>query len=333
LSFDDGPRLPDRDNRTIVFSRAALNASYSLHTSIPCYSHLPLKMGQSVSKVHGAVGKKVQGFVKKRVETEVKKRAPEQASQMTSTPANPGKFMRGEGQEDARDVGQEKFLQRMHNIDDAEKSKGAREMPDDLLKFINDVGPATKIVDEDFTSPRLLKDGQEELKKQESSKKSNRERRVMPLMGGDDNFTTTRNTNFSRRKEATAKDFGASNLQIYDLLSRKTSGSDVNAIVDNFYKENMAIESDWTEDEKSAHRALLGQVMAAIEIPVLLKDAEGNFMGVYPDSVPGEEIKAVQRIPETKVKLVLADVANQTQAIEEQMKSNRERTRNRERQR
>jgi hypothetical protein len=292
-----------------------------------------LKMGQSVSKAHSAVGKKVQGFVKERVESEVKKRAPEQANQVTSTPANPGMFMRGEGNQDARDVGQEMFLQRMHNIDDKEMSKGSREMPDDLLKFINDVGPATKMVDEDFTSPRLLENGQEEVKKQEATRKSNRERRIMPLMGGDDNFTTTRNTNFSRRPEATVKDFGASNLQIYDLLSRKTSGSDVSAIVDNFYKLNMSIESDWTEEEKSAHRALLGQAMNAIEIPVLLKDAEGNFMGVYPDSVPGEENKAVQLIPETKVKLVLADVADQTHEMEEQIKANRERTRTRTRQR
>lgn len=224
------------------------------------------------------------------------------------------------------------FLQRMHNIDDTEKSKGSREMPDDLLKFINDVGPATKMVDEDFTSPRLLKDGQNELKKQEATRKSNRERLIMPLMKGDDNFTTTRNTNFSRRQEATVKDFGASNLQLYDLLSRKTSGSDVGAIVDNFYKENMAIESDWTEEEKAAHRVLLGQAMMAIEIPILLKDADGNFMGVYPDSVPGEEIKAVQRIPETKVKLVLADVADQTHAMEEQIKANKERSRTRTRQ-
>ena len=290
-------------------------------------------MGQSVSKAHGAVGQKVKGFVKERVEAEVKKRAPEQATQqMTSTPSNPGMFMRGEGKQDARDVGQEDFLQRMHNIDDTEKSKGSREMPDDLLKFINDVGPATKMVDEDFTSPRLLKDGQNELKKQEATRKSNRERLIMPLMKGDDNFTTTRNTNFSRRQEATVKDFGASNLQLYDLLSRKTSGSDVGAIVDNFYKENMAIESDWTEEEKAAHRVLLGQAMMSIEIPILLKDADGNFMGVYPDSVPGEEIKAVQRIPETKVKLVLADVADQTHALEEQIKANKERSRTRTRQ-
>jgi hypothetical protein len=288
-------------------------------------------MGQAVSKARGAVSKKVPGLVK-RVEAEVKKRAPEQATQVTSTAANPGMFMRGEGQEDARDAEQEMFLQRMHNIDDAEKNKGPREMPDDLLKFINDVGPATKIVDEAFTSPRLLKEGQEELKKQESTRKSNRERRIMPLMGGDDNFTTTRNTNFSRRREATVKDFGASTLQIYDLLSRKTSGSDVSAIVDNFYKENMSIESDWTEEEKEAHRALLEQAMTAIEIPVLLKDAEGNFMGAYRASVPGEEIKAVQRIPETKVRLVLADVADQTRAMEEQIRANKERTRTRTRQ-
>ena len=62
----------------------------------------------------------------------------------------------------------------------------SNEMPADLLKFIQDVGPAKKSVDKDLTAPRLLQDEhKDELAKGESSRKASRRRRVqMPLVSG-----------------------------------------------------------------------------------------------------------------------------------------------------
>lgn len=223
-------------------------------------------------------------------------------------------FLRGTGvaTEDIRDKGQELYLQNLHKIDDESKAKGPREMPDDLLKFIQDVGPATQTVDESMTSPRLLeKENEQELNKMESVRKVRRERIKMPLMGEDDTFTTTRNTNFSNlsAQEESGKEFGLSNLQLYQLLLQKDT-LEKEGSVDSFY-DSIVSELDnpqWSEEEKAQQKKLLKDALAAIEIPVLRKDKEANFFGLYPKDVPGPEVKSIEPIPESKVRLVLQDL-------------------------
>lgn len=108
---------------------------------------------------------------------------PASTTPSASEPANPGSFLRGEGlaKEDIRDIGQELFLRNKHKVDD--KVKGPQEMPADLLKFIQDVGPAKQSVDKQFTAPRLLeKENIEELEKKESSRQMIRQRKRMPLV-------------------------------------------------------------------------------------------------------------------------------------------------------
>jgi hypothetical protein len=134
------------------------------------------------------------------------------------TASNPANFLRGEGiaRQDVRDVGQEMYLEYVQqqqrrqppqqqqqqqqdgsdgNVmeaaaavasNDANNNRGSNEMPADLLKFIQDVGPAMKSVDKEMTAPRLLQDEhKDELMKGESSRKASRRRRVqMPLVSG-----------------------------------------------------------------------------------------------------------------------------------------------------
>ncbi len=236
----------------------------------------------------------------------------------TTTANNPAAFLRGSGmaEDDIRDKAQEMYLRNLHQVDDEKMSKGPADMPQDLLKFIQDVGPAKQSLDKDFTSPRLLaKENESELRKVESDRKITRERIKMPLMGDDDTFTTTRNTNFSRlsTQEDNAKDFGLSNLQLYQLLLQKDNQ------VHSFYESVKAEEdgSMWSEEEKGQHEQLLKDTMNAIQIPVLRKDTEGNIFGLYSKDVPGQEVMSIESISTSKVKLVLQDLVDKEERSEE----------------
>jgi hypothetical protein len=248
----------------------------------------------------------------------------------TSEAANPGSFLRGEGlaTQDIRDVGQEMFLQEKHQVDDEAKAKGPPEMSQDLLKFIQDVGPAKQEVDKDQTSPRLLeKENEKELQKLESSRQAVRERTRMPLMGEDQTFTATRNTNFSSRPADTKKRFGVTNIQLYYLLSKSGTETDIDAFVDEHHKKLIGEEEGWTEEEIEQQKTWIKQSLDCLEIPVLRKDPDGNILGLYPDSVPGAEVKWLRPIPPTKVKLVLDDVLNDRDGALRKARDNLERSR------
>jgi hypothetical protein len=180
-------------------------------------------------------------------------------------------------------------------------------MPEDLLKFLQDVGPTGKAVDKEFTAPRLLEEENAgELIKVESVRKVTRERFEMPLVEGDNTFTTPRNTNFSKRSTAQEeKDFGLTNLQLYKLLMNREQIEKEG--VDAFYESVMPKQEAalWSDEEKAAHKKLLMDALKCIEVPTLRTDSEGTFFGLYAKDVPGENVKAIRPIPESKVKLVL----------------------------
>jgi hypothetical protein len=274
-------------------------------------------MGQAASK---RLAKTAEAVVKKVAETKpppasssVAPRAATNSATKTQSAANPGSFLRGEGlgQQDIRDIGQELFLQNLHKVD---AKDGPPEMPADLLKFIQDVGPVKQTVDNEFTASRLLeKENEGELIKPESTRRQVRERTRMPLMGEDQDFTTTRNTNFSTsHDDKKAEDFGTSNLELYDLLSRKSnSGGNPDTVVVDFFKTITPGEDGLlTDSEKKLYHQRIKETLEAIELPVLVTDSDGNFLGLYPDDVPGPEVKSVRAIPKTKLKLVLEDIVD-----------------------
>lgn len=212
-------------------------------------------------------------------------------------------------QQDIRDKGQELYLQTKHKLNNEQKAQGPADMPEELLRFLQDVGPTKKSVDKEFTTPRLLEDSNgDELIKVESVRKVTRERLQMPLMEGDSQFTTTRNTNFSRQQSTNKdeeKDFGLTNIQLYRLLSNREQIEKDG--IDTFYESILSKEVVplLSTEEKAAHKRLMMDALKCIEVPVLRTDSEGTFFGLYDKDVPGVEVKAVQPIPETKVKLVL----------------------------
>jgi len=256
----------------------------------------------------------------------------------TPSPGNPGSFLRGEGiaAQDERDRGQEMYLQHVQQQNQkieqssadgtpaaTSTSTGNTDMPADLLKFIQDVGPAKQSVDREYTTTRLLEEeNQEELNKVESVRTAKRERVRMPLMEGDDNFTTEKNTNFSVRDRSTSAspsdkdDFSLSDLQLYDFLSQKDKGED-ERIVRDFHEK---ILSDYEEGQpnysspkgkelKEKELQLLSQTLNVVEIPTLRINADGDILGLYSKDVPGPEMTSISSIPESKIIMVLKDLS------------------------
>jgi len=293
-------------------------------------------MGQSVSKGVSKAAIKVS----KQASTELKlppipRRTPIENNASSAVPnvVNTSDFLRGEGiaSKDTRDMGQEMYLQYVQqqagndNTTPADGKKipvlGNKEMPDDLLKFIQDVGPAKQTVDREFTAPRLLQEeNREELDKLESKRATRRKRVQMPLMENS-NFTTEKNTNFAvgtttSTLSSSDDDFGISNVELYDLLFQKDNEENDSRAV-GFYKKlvsdkekgqkNSASSKIKSKDkEKNIER--LSQAMRVLDIPTLRMDLDHQIIGFYPHEVPGPGIKSVSSIPESKVIFVLKDL-------------------------
>jgi len=297
-------------------------------------------MGQSASKGLSKAAGKVAAQTPSLKRPPIPSRTPHHAS-----PDNPGTFLRGEGAaaHDVRDRGQEMYLQHVQQQMRQESKKktnktsadgtaatklnqgGNTEMPEDLLKFIQDVGPAKAEIDREFTTSRLLKEeNQEELMKGESVRTAKRERRRMPLMQGDENFTTEKNTNFSSQKGSVSlstpdiHDFGLSNLQLYEMLNEKEEMSDNEKIVGGFHDK---VSSEFDEGQqnysspkgkelKKKELQLLSQTLTILEIPKLRINEDGDILGLQSSDVPGPEMTTISSIPESKVIMVLKDLLN-----------------------
>jgi hypothetical protein len=275
------------------------------------YNNLTANMGQGASIAYKRIGKIAETVAKKAAENKaVPPPPPPPPPQTTSlgttiTPKNPGGFFRGDGlaSQDIRDVGQEMYLK-------SRQKDAPQEMPDDLLKFIQDVGPVKQSIDKDMTSTRLLeKENVKELEKRESARNSPRKRIDMPLMGEDHDFSVSRNTNFTSGTDAVEKTFGISNLQFYDLLRQKSSeATGEDSVVDSFYQKLVSEDDKWGEEETKMHKKKLMEALSAVQIPVLRIDTDGNIFGLHPDRVPGSEVTSLQPISPSKAKLVLEDV-------------------------
>jgi hypothetical protein len=295
---------------------------------------------------------------------------------IVSTASNPGKFLRGEGLvQDERDLAQEQYWKERHKLEDDTKpattttanqqqqneakkllQNRIHELPPDLLQFLKDAGPLRQTLDEEQTSPRILKDAKEK-EQRRMRRPLQRERKTMPLMGDDETFTAVRNTNFARTTSATKQQrppFGITGVQLYDLLSmqqqqqhQKKASKDADsncdtAVVEAFYQKHFArvsgadnaatdttIENTtstttnqpevadellaWSALEIQNHQQLLRNAMTTIDLPILVQDAEGNYLGIAPHQRPGPEVTNIRYVPPHKVQLVLADWVQQQQ--------------------
>ncbi|KAL3758253.1 hypothetical protein ACHAWU_004891 [Discostella pseudostelligera] len=199
------------------------------------------------------------------------------------------------------------------------------ELPPDLIKFLNDAGPVTRTIDKQLTSARvydaLVQD--EKVVREHAKQANTRVRRRMPILSSsgdatcrenleEDGTMTERTTNFSttKRSSNTASAFannylGVTRQDFFDL-SIKVSSVTVDSpewkkVVHDQYEEiakrNDASSSSQQSKSKKATTdskggfdrlrdiALLENSARYIGVPVLMKDTDGDIIGMWQHKV------------------------------------------------
>lgn len=136
----------------------------------------------------------------------------------------------------------------------------------------------------------------------------------MRLVESIEGHTTTRTTNFfSSVEEEDPNDFGLSDLEIYDLLKRKSREGRDRAVA-SFYKDKTEHFSgpEWTEEDQQNHQKLLQDTAQVLELPIVIKDRDANYIGAWPEEVEEKEFgrEKLDIVDESRVKLVLADLVD-----------------------
>jgi hypothetical protein len=77
-------------------------------------------------------------------------------------------------------------------------------------------------------------------------------------------------------------------------------------------RHDVSDESSMDDDAQDAKRQeLLVQTLQVLELPALMKDADGYYFGVWRDRVDDLQITSqLQPVAEYKIKLVLADITD-----------------------
>ena len=314
----------------LLFSSIQINPYRSRRTENLRKKTLPHRtMGQQASKELSKAAGKVAKEASNLKRPPIPKRTPDTTT--ASTEGNAGSFLRGTGiaAQDIRDRGQEMYLQQVQDrsVADNKNAKSSAqtskntEMPEDLLKFIQDVGPTEKSVDREFTSSRLLKDENvDELNKLESNRTARRERVRMPLMQGEDSFVTEKNTNFSAStvvSSADKHDFGLTHVQLYEFLTQLGDAKGEGKFIDEFHKKIVSDseerQTDYSspkgQELKKTELHLMEQTLKVLEVPTLRTNEDGDILGLHSKDVPGPEMKSISTIPEDKIMIVLKDLS------------------------
>jgi len=181
------------------------------------------------------------------------------------------------------------------------------EMPPDLIKFLNDAGPLQRTLDKDRTSSKVYDSLlSNENERQEQAKQANtRVRKKMPIISavkdttnGDDGTMVERSTNFSttdrtsRILDETTR-FGVTREDLYSINEKLKGVTNVDSkewkkIIQDEYKSIIAKGDDSSSKPKSDDLKDLipfENCMRYIGVPVIMKDNEGDIIGVWPSTV------------------------------------------------
>ena len=196
-------------------------------------------------------------------------------------------FTRGMSPPIRQDLEQEAFLKSQHGSEQ-------QELPEDLLKFLKTMGPVER---KERKGPRLRRHQLEEQERLKQQLDEGRQVRDMPIMEDVDKFTTTRTTNFSRRQAEEDKVVGVTGREMYRLLL----DSDQEVTVESLVKRSSA-----DHDEKKVYSDLLQNTLKYMQIPVIMKDTDDTYVGVWPDKVNEMEKMKLKTVPESEVRILLS---------------------------
>jgi hypothetical protein len=138
----------------------------------------------------------------------------------------------------------------------------------------------------------------------------------MRLVENIEGFSVARTTNFFTSSALVAeeeKDFGLSDLELYDLLKRQAAANKAGQVLDlskSFHGEIIG-DTKWTEEEQEDQKKLLQDIMKVLALPVVVKDTDNSFAGLHQEELDKEFAhQKVDVVDETRVKLVLADLSD-----------------------
>jgi len=142
----------------------------------------------------------------------------------------------------------------------------------------------------------------------------------MRLARGVEGFETERTTSFSRKKDLQdPNEFCLQNgvLGLYRFLT--TTDGETNDHIKRFYDdwlkerqreiENLGSPSDGLFDlNHEENQKLLQNALEHLEVPVIMQDTDGSYVGVPASKVPDLKLLKLREVPKTSVKLVLEDL-------------------------
>lgn len=165
-------------------------------------------------------------------------------------------------------------------------------MSDDLIKFLQDMGPIQR---KKTTGPRVRKhqlEDKEQLQEQERKQlEHGREIQEMPIMQ-ETSFMTARTTNFSRKTQE-EDPFGLTARELFQLLQDGNVASAAQVETAN-------------EKEKQEYSDLLHNTIKHLQVPIIMKDTDDTYVGTWPESVANMKLTKLTVVPESQVRILLA---------------------------
>jgi hypothetical protein len=248
-------------------------------------------MGQKASRaLAGRLEKGMQKYrneMEKDIHRNIAEKQKQAAGGYTDPNAMDAGFTREMSAPIRQDIEQEAFLRSQHQTEN-------QEMPEDLIKFLQDMGPVER---KTTTGPRIRKHQLEE--QQELAKRlEGRQKRDMPIMEDTGTqFTTTRTTNFSRREEEEDAFPRLKGRKLYQLLQGDNKETTVESLVQ---------KSDADKEEKKVYSDLLHNSLKYLQIPVIMKDTDDTYVGVWPDKVEDMKKMKLKQVPDSEVRILLS---------------------------
>mmetsp|Transcript_30170 Transcript_30170/g.72919 ORF Transcript_30170/g.72919 Transcript_30170/m.72919 type:complete len:299 (+) Transcript_30170:71-967(+) len=199
-----------------------------------------------------------------------------------------------------------------------------QEMPPDLIKFLNDAGPLQRTVDKELTSAKVYDSlvTDEKAREEQALEANSRVRRKMPIMSssGDgsgkgehhDGSMTERTTNFSTRdRSGTPAGLGLKREDLFRLSGKveglKVGTEDWTKMIDNEYKRITRKKSIKTTNfDQLKNMALFENSVSYIGVPIIMKDSEGDIIGVWPSKVNDmQHARGLKVLPESSVNFAM----------------------------
>ena len=176
-----------------------------------------------------------------------------------------------------------------------------KEMPDDLLKFIHDLGPAQKTVDKSRTSKRILKKAGESNDKSleevvDDMEKLERKRRRQLWsthtvantveIADDDAFKNNDSMAIQREREIETN----TTFDKEEILYKE---EEIIELLKNILPKQASKSSD-TEENLSGGQTNLNKIFKFISNPILMKDTDEGLVGALPDNVKKLEMMGLK---------------------------------------